>query len=251
MTQTNTTTGPSGEFPDSLDWQAIPDRLSNLENEVKTLPCQACDNNLINFVTHDILVAKIKPLASKKDLEEEIGRVTDTMVKQKDIDKLATLEDLEKLSEKVAELAEEIGKCAKQEGLDKLTAEVNRLAKEVEKCAKQEDLDKLAEKVDKLAEKVDKLSEKVDNLSDEVDNLSTKFTSLSEKSTEFATKEDLKNLKSDIDSRFSQLDSRLSQTNFGILVGVAFLSLVITLGGTDKIINKVAEVIMSILSMLT
>ena len=230
MTQTNTTTGPSGEFPDSLDWQAIPDRLSNLENEVKILPCQACDYNLTNFVTHDILVAKIKPLASKKELEEEIGRVTDTMVKQKDLDKLATLEDLEKLSEKVAELSVEIGKCAKQEDLDKLTTEVNRLAKEVEKCAKQEDLDKLSEKVNKL--------------SGDVDNLTTKFTSFSEKSTEFATKEDLKNLKRDI-------DSRLSQTNFGILVGVAFLSLVITLGGTDKIINKVAEMIMNILSMFT
>ena len=110
-----------------------------MEDEVRTLPCQ---NDLKNFVTHDILDKKLKPLASKNDLEVEVGMVTDVMAKKRDLENLAKLEDLEKLSEevtslskkvtnlseKVSILTDEVGKCAKQEELDNLAVEVNRLS---------------------------------------------------------------------------------------------------------------------------
>ena len=90
MVHENLNTDQSSEDFNSPEWQAIPARLSNLEDEVKTFPCQTCEQDLTNFVTHDNLSKAIKPLASKNDLEVEIGMVSDSMVKPQDLAKLAT-----------------------------------------------------------------------------------------------------------------------------------------------------------------
>ena len=169
--------------------------------------------------------------------------VTDSMVKPSDLKKLATLEELEKLSEKVSKLSDKVDKCAKQDDLDQLATEVNRLSKEVEKCAKQEDLDKLTQKVETLSEDFDKLSDKVERLSDKVERLSDKVDKI-DKMNDIATKEDIRDLK-------RYLGSRLSQTNFGMVMAVAFLTIVITFDGTDKMVVKIGQIIMNIISMLT
>ena len=210
MTPVQKSTDQSGEEVDSQDWQQIPARLTRVEDEVKTLPCQICQIDLTNFVTNDILAKKIKPLASKNDLEVEIGMVTDAMVKQRDLEKLAKLEDLGKLSNKISNLSDEIGKCAKQEDLDNLAAEVNRLSKEVEKCAKQEDLDKLSEKVAKLSEDL---------------------TRLSMKSRKFAKKKHLMRLEELILKVAKQSESRSKATNFYIGIATGFLAILIALFG--------------------
>ena len=215
MTPVQKSTDQSGEEVDSQDWQQLPARLTRVEDEVKTLPCQICQIDLTNFVTNDILAKKIKPLASKNDLEVEIGMVTNAMVKQRDLEKLAKLEDLEKLSNKISNLSEkviilskEIGRCAKQEDLENLSAEVNRLSNEVEKCAKQEDLDKLTEKVTMLSDE---------------------FTALSRKSKKFAKKKHLKQLAAKQD--FMELLSRSKDTNFYIAIATGFLAILIALIG--------------------
>ena len=196
-----------------------------------------CQEDLKNFVTYDNLKKSIKPLASKNDLEVEIGMVTDSMLKKQDLDKFATLEDLNKVSEEVARLSKEVaklsgevGKCAKQEDLDNLATEVNKLSKAVEKCAKQEELDKLSEEVTKLSAEVTSLSEKV--------------TKLSEESKNYVTKEDLKDFKEQIYWKFSQ-------TNFGILIATVFFTLVYMLGGPQNAVGKASEIIMSIISMVS
>ena len=224
MAQTQIKNIQSSENHDSQDWQQISARVTRVEDHIEVLPCQ---EDLKNFVTYDNLKKSIKPLASKNDLEVEIGTVTDSMLKKQDLDKFATLEDLNKVSEEVARLSrevvkltDEIGKCAKQEELNKLATEVNKLSKAVEKCAEQEDLDKLSEQVAKL--------------SDEVAKNSTEITKLSE----------------DMKDRFSILNSRLSQTNFGIVIATAFITLVNTILSPANLIGRVTEIIRSIISML-
>ena len=170
---------------------------------------------MTNLVTHDNLTKAIKPLASKNDLEVEIGMVTDSMVKPQELAKLATLEDLEKLSEKVTDLSKDVRKCAKQDDLDKLTAEVNRLSKEVEKCAKQEDLDKLSERVKELSEEVGKLS--------------SELTMLSKKSRKFAKKKHLKRLEAQILVFEKRSESRAKATNTYIVIATGFLAILIGL----------------------
>ena len=208
MAHENLNTVQSSEDFNSPVWQTIPARLSNLEGEVKTFPCQTCEQDLTNLVTHDNLTKAIKPLASKNDLEVEIGMVTDSMVKPQELAKLATLEDLEKLSEKVTDLSKDVRKCAKQDDLDKLTAEVNRLSKEVEKCAKQEDLDKLSEEVGKL---------------------SSELTILSKKSRKFAKKKHLKRLEAQILVFEKRSESHAKATNTYIVIATGFLAILIGL----------------------
>ena len=241
MAQTQIKNAQSGEKHDSQDWQQISARVTRLEDKIEVLPCQ---EDLKNFVTYDNLKKSIKPLASKYDLEVEIGMVTDSMLKKQDLDKFATLEDLNKVSEEVARLSKEVaklsgevGKCAKQEDLDNLAAEVNKLSKAVEKCAKQEELDKLSEEVTKLSAEVTSLSEKVIKQSEESKN--------------YATKEDIKNLKDDIKESLSFVHSRQSQTNFGILIATVFFTLVYMLGGPQNVVGKASEIFMSIISMVS
>ena len=198
----------------SSDWEAMPARLSNLENKVDSLPCELGKLDLTKFITHDNFNKRAKTFITKNDFEVEIGKVTDSMVTPKDLEKLATLEELEKLSVKVAELSKAVSKCAKQEDLDKLATEVSRLSKEVEKCAKQEDLDKLSYEVTKL--------------SDEVTNLSEKFTLFEKQSKKFAKKKHLKRLEALIMRVDAQSESRAKTTNMYIAIATGFLALVVT-----------------------
>ena len=111
MSQTNNI--QSSENVNSQDWQQISARLSTVEDKIKLLPCK---KDLKNFVTNDNLEEKIETLVSKNDWEVEVGMIEKSMVKHRELETFAKLEDLEKLSEQVSQLSKKVTKLSEDVG---------------------------------------------------------------------------------------------------------------------------------------
>ena len=252
MSQTQTNSTQSSEDVDSQDWQQISARLSRVEDKIELLPCE---KDLKNFVTSDKLENKIQTLVSKKDLKVEVGKMENSMITHRDLEKFAKLEDLAKLSEQVAQLSQkvtslsvDVGKCAKQEDLDNLAIVVNKLSKEVEKCAKQEDLDQLSEKVTKLSEDFTNLSKRCDNF----------VTKEEFKEGIKVLRDELKEQKADnkdkideVKDRIDDVKDRISRTNFGIAMTAVWLTMIFSFGGPQGVFKVVAKAVMSVVSLFT